>query len=147
MKIPRPSIDLTFLKDFISKTFSFGRRELLIILSVFGVTVIAAVIITVIVISRSGRGSFDKAQNQDYQPVAEYVRNPEVSEKPFLSDFMLYEDQMEESFTGVVYSRERRESWSDEQAGQYWQEPEEILADQLEIESEKIIKDIFADVP
>ena len=145
MKLPELPFDLSRVRDSIAEVFNIGRREGIIIIASVSGALIAAVLITVIVLTVSGRASVSSEKTVEIVPMPSVVTDP--GEKPFLSDFILYEDRMEESFTGVVYSREQLQKWSDKQVEEYWVEPETILAGQLEKETDKIIRDIFADVP
>ena len=70
-----------------------------------------------------------------------------AEERPFLSEFIIYEDKLQESFTGVKYYNEPKDHWSDEDIARFWVAPKEIAAEHLEIDAEKAIMDIFADVP
>ena len=138
MKIPRLPFE-------ISGIFSFNKREIIITIATVSAAVIIAIVITVIVISvknRANRPAEDVFSERVYSE--DYVS---ADERPFLSDFIIYEDKLQESFAGVKYSRREKSRWTEEDIKPYWIEPQEIAAEQLERDAEKIIRDIFADVP
>ena len=138
MKIPRLPFDF-------SGIFSFSRREITITVASVSAALILAIVITVIVISvKNGRNAPTEDVFSERVYTEEYVP---AGERPFLSDFIINEDIMRESFAGVIYSRPEKSSWSDEEIKRYWIEPEDIAVEHLERDAEKIIRDIFADVP
>ncbi|HAK44640.1 MAG TPA: hypothetical protein DCO79_01795 [Spirochaeta sp.] len=145
MKIPKLPFSFPQLRERLSETFSFSRREIIITAAVIVSAAVAAVII-IAVVSSAGRGtsgeSDETAELYSFEDSA--VSGGDL---PFLSDFIIYEDKLQESFTGVILSREPVKQWTDEQVEEYWIEPESIAAEHLEQETEKIIRDIFADVP
>jgi hypothetical protein len=145
MKIPKLPFKLPDLRGSLSGMFDFSRKEIAIALIVTSAAVAAALVITVIVISSTGRSG--SASGTTSNAVTEAGSTFSASKKPFLSDFLLYEDELEENFTGVIYSRERLSKWSKEQVEKYWIDPRIIVVDQLELETKKLILDIFADVP
>ena len=99
-RIPLPNL---------SEVFSFTRRDVMIISAVTGSVLIAAITIIIIVsIARSGTpavGADTAEPVEDLQPGAR-------QEAPFLSDFIILPDRMEDSFTGFVRSREPVDSWT-----------------------------------
>ncbi len=143
MKRPELPINISNILKQLSGIFNFSRQQLMIAFGVFIVAIASAVIITVIVTVSSGSSGVRKTDDINSAAANEIIQ----TERPYLSDFMLIEDNLEKSFTGIVYSREILQSWSQEQIDRYWVDPEEIVADQLEEEAEKDIMDIFADVP
>ncbi len=143
MKRPELPINISNILKQLSGIFNFSRQQLMIALGVFIAVIASAVIITVIVTVSSGSSGVRKTDDINSAAANEIIQ----TERPYLSDFMLIEDNLEKSFTGIVYSREILQSWSQEQIDRYWVDPEEIVADQLEEEAEKDIMDIFADVP
>lgn len=139
MKLPfrLPQIDL-------SGIFSFSHRELKIILILF----VSVLGIALILISGSLiiRGT-NKAEVSGYS-VPQAVQGAELStEKPLLSDFMLYDDKLNPETAEYLLSREPQSRWSSEFIDQYWIEQDEITRELLEMELEKKIREIYADVP
>lgn len=134
----------------LSEIFDFSRREIRIIVIAVSALLFCAVMITVIVIAA---GSPDKSVQASAftasAPPVVYDNGAVVipaSEKPFLSDFILSDDEMEERFTEAVNFREPIETWTDEQVQQYWIDLDEIAEDLMEMEAGRTIRNIFADV-
>lgn len=145
MTLPELPGKLTDLIKRFSRIFSFSRREAVVIAVSVSVVLAAALIITVIALTAGGKSTAavrDGKESADMQNIGSAV-----SDRPFLSDFIIYEDSLEESFTGLIYSREPMEQWSDEEIEEYWIDPKRIAADQLEKDVEMLVRDIFADVP
>lgn len=144
----RPELPLIFsdISEKLSGIFNFSRREAVIVITVVSAAVVSALVITIIVMSVKG-GTVAEVAVDSYEIPA--VNQGEVprAERPFLSDFIIYENKLQESFTGVIYSRPPVTQWTDEEVRKYWIPPEEIAIEHLQQESEKIIMDIFADVP
>lgn len=145
MKLPKLPLNLTGLSSGLTRVFSFSRREAAIIIISVSAVLAAALIITVIAVTVSGKSTVSLRTKKITADAPDVGSN--IVDRPFLSDFIIYEDSLEESFTGVIYSREPSKKWSSEKVEEYWIDPREIAADQLEKEAEKLIRDIFADVP
>ena len=143
MKIPKLPFELPELKGGLSRIFNFNRREVIII----GVSVAAVLVAALIIVVLNAGSRSTVALRKNEIPVAAEEVGGIIADRPFLSDFIIYEDSLEESFTGIIYSRESSGSWSDDQIEKYWIDPREIATDQLEKDAEKIIRDIFANVP
>lgn len=145
MKLPDVTGILSAVRDFIMRVISLRRRERIII----GVTVLsaafAAFVITAVVSIASGKAA-SRMPDGEMQAVYENAEY-NLQRKAYVRDFMLYDDELEEGMTGLVLSREPMESWSREQVEEFWIDPQDIAADHLEAECDKLIRDIFADVP
>jgi len=144
MKIPKLPQIFRDVSESLAGIFSFSRREFIIAAAGIAVLAAAAFIITAAVaVSKRpdvpvSAANVEKALSDQILPVAE---------RPFLSDFIIYEDKIQESFTGAVYSREPLDRWSDEMVDEYWIDPKKIAIEHLEQDVEKTVMDIFADVP
>lgn len=144
MKIPKLPQIFRDVPESLAGIFSFSRREVIIAAAGIAVLASAAFIITAAVaVSKRpdvpvSAANVEKALSDQILPVAE---------RPFLSDFIIYEDKIQESFTGAVYSREPLDRWSDEMVDEYWIDPKKIAIEHLEQDVEKTVMDIFADVP
>ncbi|MBI9105478.1 MAG: hypothetical protein JEZ04_01970 [Spirochaetales bacterium] len=116
--------------------------------AIFGSIIVAAVIITVMVGARRGSDEPNRntAESGDFYSQMATGESSMLTQKPFLFDFIIYEDRMEESFTETIRFREVLDSWSSEMVEQFWTDPKIIAVDLMEMESQKVIKDIFADV-
>ena len=115
------------------------------IAAVTGTVLVAAVVITIIVGIVRGGGPAER--RTDPESASGNISGVSAVDKPFVSDFMLLEDNLEETFTGYVRSREPMDSWSMEMVDKYRVDPEIIAIEHMEKEAEKVIRDIFADVP
>ena len=129
--IPKPGFSL-------SDVFSLGRRELVIILTVSASVLVAALIVAVLLTLPSG--------NRESAPAQASETARPASDRAFLSDYIIYDDVLEKRLTEPVRFREPPETWGPEQVRLFWTEPSEIGADVLEIEAEKTVRSIFADV-
>ena len=113
MKIPKLPSKLTEIFSAAEDSFRFSGKEIKIWVIITAITAVAAVIITVIVTGVSGRDRRTAGAEDAGYNITEIIK--ETSPKTiFTSDFMLYEDSMEEIFTGLIYSREPMERWSEE---------------------------------
>ena len=125
----------------------FGRRGLIIVSALSLVLIFSLAMIIVILAGSSGK---DEAAAGDAEAAVEFAgetgEDPALKEKPFLSDFIIYEDVLEKRLTEPVYFREVVNGWSSEQVELFWVEPAEIGARLLELEADKTVKGIFADV-
>ncbi len=139
MKLPfkLPQIDL-------SGIFSFSHRELRIILIIF----ISVIGIAVILIAGSLIIRGTKKPAAAGYSIPQSVDGSALSaEKPLLSDFMLYDDNLNPETSEYLLSREPQSRWSSDFTDQYWIDQKEITRELLEIELEKKIREIYADVP
>jgi len=147
MKLPfRLPFNLPKINLNLSGVFNFSRKEILIISTSAGAVILFAVSISLIVAVSRGSSSGEAPAAQGVFSEIEADEGFESKQKPFLSDFLIYQDRMAESFTEAVSYREPLRSWSDEQVQQFWIDPDLIAIDLMEIEARKVIKDIFADV-
>jgi hypothetical protein len=146
MRMPGVPSKLNEILAAIGDNFSFSRKEIKVWVIITSAAAAAAVMITVAVPGLSGKERKGPETAEAGYSITDKIQESS-SDKIFTSDFMLYEDSIEETFTGIIYSREPLERWSEEFAEKYLIDPEAIIAELLGKESEKVIKDIFADVP
>ncbi|MDC7225823.1 MAG: hypothetical protein PQJ61_03550 [Spirochaetales bacterium] len=144
MKLPNLKELFSSLGESLARVFSFSRKEVVVIISVISAVLIVSMVFAVIVAGAGKRNNV--ADTNNYSGFDSSISSA-GGELPFLSDFMIDEDRLQESFTGPVFSREGRTVWSAEDIEKYWIDPAAIAAEHLKIESEKIIRDLFADVP
>ncbi len=114
-----------------------SSRELKIYLIVVGVLTLVSLLITLIFLL-PGYIRYNRTM----------VQSDQVMEKTIdISKFMIpdsYTKLYENSWDHFLSDKEKW-SWSDIEP--YWQDPKELILDYLEEQNEKIINDIFKDIP
>ena len=114
-------------------------KEIVLFISITAALTVIAVIITIIIIL-SGR----PAEKISSETPAVYA---EPNEDPGFIDFKIPDDYKEIQKSRWYMTREDKEKWSWDEVEKYWIDPFSIAAEILETENNKIIDEIFKDIP
>ncbi|MCF6335506.1 MAG: hypothetical protein L3J12_07170 [Spirochaetales bacterium] len=114
-----------------------SSKELKIYLIVVACVTLTALFITLIIFLPS----YIQYGKMEKQSIDLSVKKADISEYLFPESFKhLWEDKW-------IPFRSDRDRWTREEIEKYWQDPEEAILNYLENENEKLIYELFKDVP
>lgn len=114
-----------------------SNRELKIYLFVVGVVTLAALFITIAVML-PGYIRYRRSKIE-----TEYIADKQVD----MSRFVIPESYMKFRDEKWIPFRPDKELWTSIDTGPYWQDPEILILEYLEEQNEKLINELFKDIP
>lgn len=117
--------------------FRLSSRELKIYLLVVGIIGLAALFITLVVML-PGYIRYNRSQTE-----ADKIVEKQID----MSRFIIPESYMKFRDENWIPFRPDKERWTSIDTGPYWQDPEKLILEYLEIQNEKLIDELFKDIP
>ncbi len=117
------------------RNVELGRGLLVYLISVTGIALLAVILLLLF-------------WNKPAAPIAAGTPNTILKQEDFpYSSIRVPEDKLQLVPSDPVLLRDRRSSWTDEEVHRYWIPLDPIVSELLQKENEKIVEDIFANVP
>ena len=114
-----------------------SSRELKIYLLVVGVVTLVALFITLVVML-PGYIRYSRSK----------IETDHIAEKQIdMSRFIIPESYMKLRDENWIPFRPDKDRWTSNDTGPYWQDPEQLILEYLEKQNEKLIDELFKDIP